>query len=90
LSDKFKCHLGSAIIKISKPNDSIHYKRGLGWECRTHDQNEKSRIIKNEVVEMLYLVSRGQKKKEEVQTFEISPVLACIVKSKGLPLFGWW
>jgi len=30
LSDKFKCRLGSAIIKISKPNDSIHYKRGLG------------------------------------------------------------
>jgi len=39
---------------------------------------------------MRYLESRGQKKKEEVETFEISPVLAGIVKSKGLPLFGWW
>lgn len=90
LADKFQCHLGSAIIKISKPNDSIRYKRGLGWELHTQSQNEKTKIIKNEVVAMHYLESRGQKQKEEVRTFEISPVLADIVKSNGLPLFGWW
>ncbi len=39
---------------------------------------------------MRYLVSRGQKKQEEVRMFEISPALADAVKSKGIPLFGWW
>lgn len=90
LTAKFQCSIKSAIIKISEPNESIHYKRGLGWELCAHGQTEKTTIIKNEVVAMRYLESRGQKKKEEVRTFEISSVLVDTVKSKGLPLFGWW
>lgn len=90
LASKFKCHLGSATITISKPNDTIRYRSGAGWELRHHGQNDNIKIVKNEVVAMHYLESRGLKRKEEVRVFEISPVLAGIVKNKGLPLFGWW
>ncbi|NOU24097.1 MAG: hypothetical protein HOO90_01020 [Methylotenera sp.] len=90
LVSKFQCHLGSAIITISKPNQSIRHRSGTGWELLASGKNEKSKVVKNEVVAMRYLVSRGQKKQEEVRMFEISPALADAVKSKGIPLFGWW
>lgn len=78
------------MILISKPTDTIRFKSGTGWELRKQGKDEDIQIIQNQVVAMRYLESRGQKKSEEVLVFEISPVLADIVKSKGLPLFGWW
>lgn len=90
LVTKFKCSLELGMILISKPTDTMRFKNGTGWELRKKGTDEDIQIIKNQVVAMRYLESRGQKKSEEVRVFEISPVLANIVKSKGLPLFGWW
>lgn len=90
LAIKFKCSISPAMITTSKPKDSIRYKRGAGWELRTRGEEEKIKVVRNEVVAMRYLESRGIKRQEEVRVFEISPILADIVKSKGLPLFGWW
>lgn len=90
LASKFKCHLGSAMIAISEPKETIRYRRGAGWELRGHGQDADIKIIKNEVVAMRYLESCGLKKQEEVRVFEIPPELADMVESKGLPLFGWW
>ncbi|MEI2635815.1 MAG: hypothetical protein V9E92_03010 [Methylotenera sp.] len=90
LAIKFKCSISPAMITTSKPKDSIRYKRGAGWELRTRCEEEKIKVVRNEVVAMRYLESRGVKRQEEVRVFEISPILADIVKSKGLPLFGWW
>ncbi|MGZ8258052.1 MAG: hypothetical protein ACXWTR_02630 [Methylotenera sp.] len=90
LATKFKCTLEQGMILISIPTDSIRYKRGTGWELSKQGKNDDIQIIQNQVVAMRYLESRGQKKSEEVRVFEISPVLADMVKSKGLPLFGWW
>ena len=78
------------MIAISEPKETIRYRRGAGWELRGHGQDEDIKIIKNEVVAMRYLESCGLKKQEEVRVFEIPPELADMVKSKGLPLFGWW
>ena len=90
LAAKFKCSLGPALIAISKPKDNIRYKRGSGWELRTKGEEEKIKVVRNEVVALRYLESRGIKRQEEVRVLEISPELAALVKSKGLPLFGWW
>lgn len=90
LAAKFKCTLEPAMIRISKPTDSLRFKSGIGWELRKQGTNEDIQIIKNQAVAMRYLESRGQKKSEEVLVFEMSPVLADMVKSEGLPLFGWW
>lgn len=90
LAAKFKCSLGSAMIAISKPKDNIRYKRGSGWELRTKGEEEKIKVVRNEVVALRYLERRGIKRQEEVRVLEISPELAALVKSKGLPLFGWW
>ena len=90
LATKFKCSLEPGMILISKPTDTIRFKNGTGWELRKLGKNEYIQIIKNQVVAMRYLETRGEKQSEEVRVFEISPMLANIVKSKGLPLFGWW
>lgn len=90
LAAKFKCSVCQAMITISKPKDNVRYKRGAGWELHTKGEEDKIKVIRNEVVAMRYLESRGIKRLEEVRVFEISPVLADIVKSKGMPLFGWW
>ncbi len=90
LATKFKCTLERGMILISKPTDTIRFKSGTGWELRKQGTDEDIQIIKNQVVAMRYLESRGQKLSEEVLVFEISPILADFVKSKGLPLFGWW
>jgi hypothetical protein len=57
---------------------------------RKQGKNDDVQIIKNQVVAMRYLKGRGQKQKEEVSVLEVSPELTELVKSKGLPLFGWW
>lgn len=90
LAAKFKCILEPAMISISKPTDSLRFKSGIGWELRKQGTDEDIQIVKNQVVAMRYLESRGQKKQEEVRVFEISPELSALAKSKGLPLFGWW
>lgn len=90
LAIKFKCSIGTASIMISQPNDDIHYRRGAGWELRTRGQDDKVKFVRNEVVAMRYLESRGAKELEEVRVFEISAILADIVKNKGVPMFGWW
>lgn len=90
LAAKFKCSIEPAMITTSKSKDNIRYKRGAGWELRTRGEDEKVKVVKNEVVAMRYLESRGVKRQEEVKVFEISPELADLVKGKGLPLFGWW
>lgn len=90
LAAKFKCIQEPAMIAISQPNDTIRFKSGVGWELRKQGTDEEIQIIKNQVVAMRYLESRGKKRSEEVRVFEISPILADIVKNKGLPLFGWW
>lgn len=90
LASKFDCSLGFSTITISKPKDNIRRMRDAGWELRSSVEEEKINIVKNEVVALRYLKSRGVKRQEEVRVFEISPTLAEIVKSKGLPLFGWW
>ncbi len=90
LADKFKCSLVLASIEVSKPTDTIRYKNGSGWELRDQGKNNDVRIIRNQVVAMCYLKGRGQKQEEEVRVLEVSPELTKLVKSKGLPLFGWW
>ncbi len=90
LADKFNCSLDLANIEVSKPTDTIRYKNGTGWELRKQGKNDDVQIIRNQVVAMRYLKSRGQKQEEEVRVFEMSPVLTELVKSKGLPIFGWW
>ena len=90
LAAKFKCTLQAAMIVISKPTDNIRYKNGVGWELRKHGNNDEIQIIKNQVVAMRYLQSRGQQKQEEVRVFELSPELVDLVQNKGMPLFGWW
>lgn len=90
LAAKFKCTLEPGMILISKPTDTIRFRRGTGWELSKQGTSEDIQIIKNQVVAMRYLESRGQKKQEEVRVFEISPELADLVKNKGIPLFGWW
>ena len=90
LAVKFKCTLEPAMISISKPTDSLRFKSGVGWQFHKQGTDEEIQIIKNQVVAMRYLESRGQKSSEEVLVFEISSELADLVKSKGLPLFGWW
>lgn len=78
------------MIMISQPTDTMRFKSGIGWELHKPGKDEDIQIIKNQVVAMRYLESRGQKKSEEVRVFEISPELSALVKSKGFPLFGWW
>lgn len=90
LASKYKCSFGSATITVSKPNENIRYKNGIGWELSTDSENIKPKIIQNEVVAMRYLKSTGKKIDEDVRVFEISPELEVLVKNKGLPLFGWW
>lgn len=90
LAAKFKCSLEPGLILISKPTDTIRFKSGTGWELRKQGKDEDIQIIKNQVVAMRYLESRGQKKSEEVLVFEMSPELANLVRNKGLPLFGSW
>ena len=90
LATKFKCTLESAMIMISQPTDTMRFKSGIGWELHKQGKDEDIQIIKNQVVAMRYLESRGQKKSEDVRVFEMSAELADLVKSKGFPLFGWW
>lgn len=90
LADKFNCSLDLANIEVSKPTDTIRFKNGTGWELRKQGKNDDVQIIRNQVVAMRYLKGRGQKQQEEVRVFEVSPELTELVKSKGLPLFGWW
>ncbi|HEY9269270.1 MAG TPA: hypothetical protein VIO39_07475 [Methylotenera sp.] len=90
LVDKFKCSLDLANIEISKPTDTIRFKNGTGWELRKQGKNDDVQIIRNQVVAMRYLKGRGQKQEEELRVLEVSPELTELVKSKGLPLFGWW
>jgi len=90
LADKFNCSLDLANIEVSKPTDTIRFKNGTGWELRKQGKNDDVQIIRNQVVAMRYLKGRGQKQKEEVRVLEVSPELNELVKSKGLPLFGWW
>jgi hypothetical protein len=90
LARKFNCSLYPTKITISKPKDNIHYMHGAGWELRTKDDAEEIKFVRNKVVALRYLKSRGVKGQEEVRVFEISPELINLVKSKGLPLFGLW
>ncbi len=90
LATKFKCSLGLARIMITKPKDNIRYQRGACWEIHTRGQDATVKVVRNEVVAMRYLESRGAKELEEVRVFEISAILAGIVKNKGVPMFGWW
>jgi hypothetical protein len=90
LAARFDCSLESAKIAVSQPTDTLRYQNGTGWELRKQGKDEDIQIIKNQVVAMRYLESRGQKKSEEVLVFEISPALAESVRNKGVPLFGWW
>lgn len=87
---KFNCTLEPTIIAVSKPTDSMRYKRGTGWELRKHGKSDDIQIIRNQEVALRYLKSRGVKRKEEVRVLEISPALTALVKAKGLPLLGWW
>lgn len=90
LAAKFNCTLEPTMIAVSKPTDSMRYKRGTGWELRQYGKSDDVQIIKNQEVALRYLNSRGIKKKEEVRVLEVSPELTTLVKAKGLPLFGWW
>lgn len=90
LAIKFQCTLEPGMILTSKPTDTIRFKSGTGWELRKQGKDEDIQIIKNQVVAMRYLESRGQKKSEEVRVFEISPAMVELVRTEGLPLFGWW
>lgn len=89
LADKFNCSLNLATIVVSKPTDSMQYKKGTGWELRKHGKDDVQ-IIKNKVVALRYLKGRGTKKLEEVRVLELSPEINVLIKSKGLPLFGLW
>ena len=90
LATKHKCTLEPAMIMISQPTDTMRFKSGIGWELHKSGKDEDIQIIKNQVVAMRYLESRGQKKIEQVRVFEMSPELVDLVKNKGIPLFGWW
>jgi len=68
----------------------MRYHRGIGWELKTADPKERPKIVNNEVVAMRYLQASARSRTEQVRTMEISPALAEIVKTKGVPLFGWW
>ena len=49
---------------ISQPTDTMRFKSGIGWELHKSGKDEDIQIIKNQVVAMRYLESRGQKKIE--------------------------
>ena len=90
LAARFDCSLESAKIAVSQPTDTLRYQNGTGWELRKQGKDEDIQIIKNQVVAMRYLESRGQNKSVEVLVFEVSPALVELVRNKGVPLFGWW
>ena len=90
IASKFKCNLSQSTITTSTPKHTLSNRGAGGWELKSSVKGELETVLKNEEVAMRFMQSRGQKKQEEVRILEISPVLADIVKNKGLPLFGWW
>lgn len=90
LASRFQCGLAECSIVVSRPQDQIRYRRDAGWELREIGQQNDLKVIRNKVVALRYVESRGVKRPELIRVFEISPILDDIVKSKGLPLFGWW
>ena len=90
IAAKFKCNLTQSTITTSTPKHTLRYRGAVGWELKPSVKGELETIVSNEEVAMRFMQSRGQKKLEEVRVLEISDSLADIVRSKGLPLFGWW
>lgn len=90
IAAKFKCNLTQSNITTSTPKHTLRYRSAVGWELKPSVKGEMETVVRNEEVAMRFMQSRGQKKTEEVRVLEISDSLADTVKSKGLPLFGWW
>lgn len=90
IAKKFECLVNTSTIITCRPNHSLHNRGALGWELLPSVKDEVSTTVRNEEVAMRYMQSRGQKKPEAVHVLEVSSKLQYVVKSKGLPLFGWW
>jgi hypothetical protein len=90
LRGKFGGFLYWADVSVRKPEGEISPQEGLGWAIPVAGNQQKQKIVKNEVVAMRYWQAGVETTEEEVLAFDISAELAAIVKTKGIPMFGWW
>lgn len=90
LRDKFGGFLYLVDVSVRKPAGEISSRAGLGWAIPTPDRPRQKKIVQNEVVAMRYWQAGVETTEEEVLAFDITSELAAIVKTKGVPTFGWW
>lgn len=90
LAKKFGCTLGWSEIKRKQPTSLLNHQKGAGWIVKKADGKDQGQVIKNKTVAMRFWQTSAKERLERVRVLEISPILADVVRAKGVPLFGWW
>jgi hypothetical protein len=90
LAKKFGCTLGWSEIKRKQPISLLDHRKGAGWIVKKADGKDQGQVIRNKTVAMRFWQISAKERLERVRVLEISPILAEVVRAKGVPLFGWW
>ena len=88
MSTKFNCEVEWKTLKIKSPKSKLVYQSS-GWNITGGNNATFKNPIRNKNVALAFLKNSGKASEDKVRAINLTPAFIKLIKSKGLPIFGW-